>query len=532
MLDNNRIELSSRPDDHFYQLNNYAVLASAALGVRPSHWEGIYFPNWSGSDYPLKQIARAAADLNVMPIIITNPEPSRAGGNFTPFQQLIAETSFYVVPVQCLFEQKNLVPESLSGLLRSLTESRSIDNPLVAVQLNLDFSAEPPDLIERQRSFSSLLEELPGEPGIVLVNLKAYLDKLKAKGQLELQTYHPLPDYFRLSLRDLEERQFQLETQLLWSLRQRYPQAKDWIDLLGFGIADSNRRFEVIEELLARFYPQGRVRAYRLLNRLRNLAYLPAGVAREGYWPEPAVLTIAHRLVHALLALFNNRDPDQGIIEKRDWDGDGRDELVLNSRQQTLVVQPSSGKVLYCRFIHPDLPTGSAELTSWLEGLLVRNPSNPDFGKYPAAVLAGQGEWTSAKLFIRTEDGFSPLPRTSVQMIKTEESASEQQVLEVKVVRQEEYQTPAGELLTVELQQQYRIDGNALEVITRGFLVTPGSGLFLGISLPILKTDVKEYEKLSYQFPLPAPYYYQLTPLFPFDNQGLVRASFRVEYNP
>lgn len=531
LLDNNRIELSSRPDDYFYQLSNYAALAAVAFGVRHTHWDGIYSHAGTGSDYSLKQLARAAADLKVPPLIITDPDPARAGDNFSPFQQLIAESSFYVVPVQCLFDQKNRMQESMDGLLRSLTTGSSMDQPLVTAQIKLDFAAQPSALIERQKEFSSLLKELFSE-GVELVNLKAYLDKLKARDQLPLQTHYPLPDYLRLSMRELEERQSQLETRLLWNLRQRYPQFKDWIDLLGFGITDSNRRFEVMEELLARFYPQGRVRAYRLLNRLRSLAYPPAGVTGECCWPEPAVLTIAHRLVHDLLALFNNRDPAQSTIEKWDWDGDGRDELVINSRQQTLVLQPSNGKVLYCRFVHPALPTGAAELISWLEEFLAYSPSNPDFGKYPAAVLADQEEWPSERLFIRTGDGFSPLPVTSAHVIKTKESAADQQVLEVRVIRQEEYITPAGELQTVEFQQLYRIDGHALEIEIRSLLAKPDSGLFLGISLPCLKTDFKESEKLSCRSSQPAPYYHQQTLLYPFDNQGQARAGFRIEYNP
>lgn len=548
LLDNNLIELSGRPDDFYYQLNNYAALASAAFGVRPPGWEGIYWNGYLG-EYSWQRMARAAGELNAVPLLIISGEPGDKCGSSTAgtpeqsfgvYRQEIGGVSFYAAPVHHRFEAEGVLPDDLIPRLVEkaaepdyheqsetiLKSERPAATPLVVIEYHLDFSFSPDTIIEGAASCARLIKQLLDEPAIELVTLRSYLEKAGDEGKVLPRAVYPMPPAVRCSLRDLEEQQHRLETLILWNLRQRFAQAKDWLDLLGFGISDSNRRFEVMEDLLARFFPQTRLPAYRLLHRLRCLVY-PPRAERAEYEKQQACLMIAHRLAHVLLALFKQRDPGVGLMEKRDWDGDGREEVVISNRHQTLVVRADSGKAVFHQYIDPGTPIEVSELSTWLETRLDYS-AGVDFRPYVTCLLAEPDRgWAGTGLFIKTHEGYEPLRPAAVPLLKVEGERFDNRGLEVKITRREEYLLTGKELL-VDIKQVYRLEDNLLEVMVEAAADLSGADVYFGMVTPSPKDTPGMSGIITCRLPQPAQRYCQSTPLYQFDDRGRVELKFSI----
>ncbi|NPV89375.1 MAG: hypothetical protein HPY50_01195 [Firmicutes bacterium] len=481
-LDNNLVELSSRTDDFYYQLSNYAALAAMTFGVRSPSWEGIYCPQGRLSEHPRRSLGRVAAELNASPLLVVELEKPGTGDpgkddsqSRIIILQEIAETLSYQAPVHLRYDAAGYKPGEVIG------DVRGQGTGSVVVEVRLDFSRGPEEIAAGALCFEALAKELVEDPGIELLGFRDYLRRALGNGKV-LDTRTPMPETTRHLLRDLEEQQGRLETQVLWNLRQRYPAAQDWLDLLGFGLADSTRRFEIMEELLSRYFPQTRLLAYRLLHRLRNLAYPDYFQEAAKYPKQQAILMLAQRLSRSQMALLNQRDPGQGMLEKRDWDRDGGQEMVISTERQELVVRPETGGVIYHRFVHPEVPVGSVELTYWIENRL-KYGSGMDFTGYGALAVGDRNGWGESCVCFQTGESASPSIPAAIPRLEIEDSVIEGGGLEVRVSRREIHETEKGEAV-VDIEQTYRLLDQDLEYRVRA-RVTPGHcQAFLGIGQP------------------------------------------------
>ena len=529
-LDNNLVDLSSRPDDFYYQLNNYAALAALAFGVRPPKWEGIYCTEGTLHELPLRSLGRAAVELNAHPLLVVDSQKTGTKDDSKEdsqpgiiIQQEIAETILYQAPVHFKYDAAGYVQNEV---IESIKQQKT---GFVIVEIKLDFSEGIEGITAGALGFKALTQAVTEEPGIELLGLKDYLEQAVSRGKLQ-DTRAPIPETVRCILRDLEEQQNRLETQVLWNLRQRYPSAQGWLDLLGFGLADSTRRFEIMEEILTRYFPQTRLLAYRLLHRLRNLAYPDRVQTAEEYHKQKAILLLAHRLSRSQLALFNQRDPNQGLLEKRDWDQDGRPELVLSSERQELVVRSEDGRIIYHQFVHPEVPTGSVEMTYWIENRL-KYGFGMDFSGYGALAVENHSSWGASGIYFRSAGCTLLSIPTAIPKLNIESSVIEAGGLEVRVCRQEIHEPDVGEM-TVDIEQVYRILDQTLEYQVKARVTPNQCQVFLGIDQPVISADNQGGGRIEFiqhgspEFNQGNTSLYQLTPEAGVDELITVRCEF------
>lgn len=513
---NNLIELSSRLDDFYYQLKQYAFLLAQTLGVRPSRWEGVFYTPGPCGEYSLWGVAQAAAEVKAFPLLIL-PEAFSSGGNFSDMPLVrylafqtreIGEYRFFVVPVHYRFNRLAVSPASflyqLKGIYEGVQEAEAGgENPLVVVECDFDFAGSRKEQKEQQERLTELCQLLLSEPSFRLVKFRDYYRDKYTPERSWVYSGLPgkeVPGYRRVwySLKDLEKQQERIETLILWSLRERFPQIKEWLDLVGFGIFISNRRHEIIEHLLSRYFPQARGKAYRILNRIRNQLYPAyASTGRENsffaQWPFNnysrclTILQLAHRLAASMLLLFRGKNMELRQVERRDWDGDGQEELVVLTDQQMMVLHPSVG-IIYHQFNAGNLPVMPAELAMWLESMLNQfswvtereicsvPTISPDVWSLEQVEIWEEGEQGLIPLTARL---FSP-PHVTATEGETE--------VTITVTQRGEILLSHGALSFLILQKSYWLEGESLKISVEASLEksqekTRTPALFLGLTV-------------------------------------------------
>ncbi len=145
--------------------------------------------------------------------------------------------------------------------------------------------------------------------------------------------------------------------------------------LLRDTVMDSPHRFRVVEEILAASYPQELARAYRIIQRVRNLAYQedPRWASRHPSYGSCAYfdlqglayLELAERLADRIREQLKGDAHRWPEIKIRDWDMDGEDEVVVRTGHQTVVIHVRRGQVLFHHAVGEN--QGLAELLEYLE---------------------------------------------------------------------------------------------------------------------------------------------------------------------
>ncbi|NLW44849.1 MAG: hypothetical protein GXY92_06660 [Syntrophomonadaceae bacterium] len=145
--------------------------------------------------------------------------------------------------------------------------------------------------------------------------------------------------------------------------------------LLRDTVMDSPHRFRLVEEILAARHPQELARAYRVIQRVRNLAYQedPRWASRHPSYGSCAYfdlqglayLELAERLADRMREQLTGDIQPWPEIEIRDWDLDGEDEVVVRTGHQTVVIHARRGQVVYQHAIREN--RGLAELLDFLE---------------------------------------------------------------------------------------------------------------------------------------------------------------------
>ncbi|MGE5544539.1 MAG: hypothetical protein ACM3UW_06145, partial [Bacillota bacterium] len=122
-------------------------------------------------------------------------------------------------------------------------------------------------------------------------------------------------------------------------------------------------------------YSDEMARAYRVIQRVRNLAYQedPRWASRHPSYGSCAYfdlqglayLELAERLADQALERIKGEGYHLPEIQIRDWDMDGEDEVIVRTRHQTIVIHVGKGQVIFHQGIKEDWRF--PELLSYLE---------------------------------------------------------------------------------------------------------------------------------------------------------------------
>ncbi|MBP1762800.1 MAG: hypothetical protein H6Q64_2342, partial [Firmicutes bacterium] len=137
-------------------------------------------------------------------------------------------------------------------------------------------------------------------------------------------------------------------------------------------IMNSLERYDFVNKILQDRYAQNYAGYYQLINRVRNLAYQedPKWASRHpSYGSSPyydmqglAYLEIAARLLDHLRREAKVSEDEKQTISIADWDFDGRDEIIMFNRQQSLAIDTEGGCVHYHHVLAADLAEASDRL--------------------------------------------------------------------------------------------------------------------------------------------------------------------------
>jgi hypothetical protein len=160
-------------------------------------------------------------------------------------------------------------------------------------------------------------------------------------------------------LRDAERLQDMFETAVLKKLDIN-TNPPELAQSLQRSILISPERFSMVEEVLEHHYPDW-VEFYRVVNRVRHLVYQedPKWASRHpNYGSSPfydmqglAYLEIAMRILVEMLRKMNAFTEEPAQL--RDWDMDGRNEVVIESDLHSLVFDSEGGCLVYQHAIAP-----------------------------------------------------------------------------------------------------------------------------------------------------------------------------------
>ncbi|MGE5405900.1 MAG: hypothetical protein ACM3PP_13305 [Candidatus Saccharibacteria bacterium] len=154
--------------------------------------------------------------------------------------------------------------------------------------------------------------------------------------------------------RDLESKIASLEDSILSKAQPAEWLSKElWLDT----VLGSNRRYEVVEALLKRSYPKNVLEAYRKVQRIRNLVYQedPRWASRHPSYGSCAYfdlnglsyLEIAERIIDIIAADLKDETLVYPEVQVRDWDADGRDDVMIRTAFQTVVIDVECGEISY-----------------------------------------------------------------------------------------------------------------------------------------------------------------------------------------
>lgn len=172
--------------------------------------------------------------------------------------------------------------------------------------------------------------------------------------------------------RDLERKMLSIDRWLLQGLENQGVSTV----LLRDTVLDSPHRFKFIQEILSAKHPEELARAYRVIQRVRNLAYQedPRWASRHpsygscGYFDLQglAYLELAERLSDQVLSCLRGEVSHYPEIIIRDWDMDGEDEVIVRTPRQTVVIHVRTGQVIFQQAL-ADQELGFTELLDYLE---------------------------------------------------------------------------------------------------------------------------------------------------------------------
>ncbi|MGI5880371.1 MAG: hypothetical protein ACOX6L_07240 [Syntrophomonadaceae bacterium] len=161
-------------------------------------------------------------------------------------------------------------------------------------------------------------------------------------------------------LRDVEDRQDAFEKHLFTNPDIISPEYKYLQGLIERSMLESPERYLFIEEILKNRLPEI-AHNYNLINRVRNLVYQedPKWASRHpSYGSSPfydmqgiAYLELTYRLLEKLNQQSGLETTPE--IQVRDWDFDGKNEVLFTNSEQVLVIDCQGGCVSYHQVLNP-----------------------------------------------------------------------------------------------------------------------------------------------------------------------------------
>ncbi|MGE5415605.1 MAG: hypothetical protein ACM3UZ_02345 [Acidobacteriota bacterium] len=277
-----------------------------------------------------------------------------------------------VSPKQYLFYIKDAA-EKAARMAESL--GRSLE-PAVLIFEDAEkfgqWSKDPEGDTKWMRQFFKLIEK---DEDVRLSGLRSYVDEQGCLETYAVNSSHSYPEWENWTakrgvrgvttgddrLRKVVSRQRDLENKIEsledFILRGMVP--VDWLpkDLWRDTVMGSNRRYEVIEALLNRSYPKNVLEAYQTVQRVRNLVYQedPRWASRHPSYGSCAYfdlnglsyLEIAERLIDIISAEIKDEALIYPEVQVRDWDSDGRDDVLVRTPSQTVVIDVECGEISY-----------------------------------------------------------------------------------------------------------------------------------------------------------------------------------------
>lgn len=232
------------------------------------------------------------------------------------------------------------------------------------------------------REFFHLVND---DPDLEFIGLKDYIDRIGILDSYPASSSHSYPEWenwtAKRGIRGVtygDERLRRVISRLRWfengqdSFEQTIiSSAIDSADSTQLkemqvrAIMNSLERYDFVDKILQERYPQNYAEYYQLINRVRNLAYQedPKWASRHpSYGSSPyydmqglAYLEIAARLLDHLSREIDASEVEKQTISITDWDFDGRDEIVMFNRQQSLAIDTEGGCVHYHHVLAADL---------------------------------------------------------------------------------------------------------------------------------------------------------------------------------
>ncbi len=173
-------------------------------------------------------------------------------------------------------------------------------------------------------------------------------------------------------LRDAEALQNEFETAVLQKLEMT-TLAPELAQVLHDSLLASSQRYQLVEKILESHYPDW-LELYRVVNRVRHLVYQedPKWASRHpSYGSSPfydmqglAYLELAMRVLTRLLQELNISD--WWGTKVKDWDMDGQDEIVIENRQHSLILDQEGGCITYQHVIEPQAAQNSEQASQLL----------------------------------------------------------------------------------------------------------------------------------------------------------------------
>ncbi len=166
-------------------------------------------------------------------------------------------------------------------------------------------------------------------------------------------------------LRDVEALQQEFEAAVIgsWAEEKFGREEQGLKESTIRSLLQSTERYQIVETIIKDEYDPKTGNQYATINRVRNLVYQedPKWASRHpSYGSSPyydmqglAYLETAYRVLIALHGRVGL--PEPAAVEVRDWDMDGRDEVVIRTGDQFVVIDTKGGCISYQHIIDPIL---------------------------------------------------------------------------------------------------------------------------------------------------------------------------------
>ncbi|MGE5396816.1 MAG: hypothetical protein ACM3MK_04690 [Chitinophagales bacterium] len=422
-------QLSSRPDEVMYQVQEYSRLTKKLLDIDASQWEGIHVVEREAGEMLLHNLAQAARVVGAPPLMYLDAETfyqsyyaypggsydycNRHFGFIDPYSRTtvshlpeellyfalrdeLGGDEFFVLPIHSEFRYRLLKrhpfgeadritirPKQYLFYLKDAAEKacsmlekcgRKIEPVVVIFEDAEKFGQWSKDPMGDARWLKELFKLIAQDEEVCLCSLKSYLNQQGYLDTYSAATSHSYAEWENWTagrgirgvsngderLRKLIARQRDIENKL--NLVETYLLSGIEVDsrcgpLLKEAALNSPRRFEIIESILKKGEPAWFEKAYRLIQRARNVAYQedPRWASRHpsygscAYFDSQGMgyLDLAERLLDMMADEMGIKGTQTPSIEIRDWDFDGEDEVVIRTAGQTAVIDTRNGNIIF-----------------------------------------------------------------------------------------------------------------------------------------------------------------------------------------